>query len=134
MVKIPLEEHFDNAWYDYSHNLDNEGKEQRYTVYAENGYQNFRRTTDDPKEALDLWFKYGRKFPSDIAILVSSDKDAKDLYAVCDEDFITKLYYQYSIPYKLDWLLDQIKKQKEFVSGYYDSDAWEQPVEPFSYG
>ena len=128
---IRVVEYFDNAWYDYSHNLDNEGKDHKYTVYADDDYQTFRRTTDDPREALELWFKYSAKFLSCIAIMTDNYQYAKELLDVATDDYITQLYYKNHVPYKLDWLLDNIKKgekESHFNGKYQDV------INPFSFG
>ena len=128
---IRVTETFDNAWFDYSQNLDNEGKDHKYTVYAEDNYQTFRRTTDDPKEALKLWFKYSTKFPLNIAILTDDYQYAKELLDVATDDYIIQLYYDSHVPYKLDWLLNGVKK------GAKESDFkgdWGESIFPFSFG
>jgi len=105
------------------------GKKFRVVVDADGDHSAIK--TDDPKRAIETWFKYGAKHPFDSAIYVHSKEDALELrrYARNNPDWFTELYNSYKCPYKLESLQegvnsDNISQSFKFVDTVY----------PFCYG
>ena len=68
---------------------------------------------DDPVEAIETWFKFEARSPLYACITIGSREAAVALAAAAEEERITRLYEKYRVPYKLSFLLDEIRKQKE---------------------
>lgn len=94
--------------------------------------------TDDPGEAIKIWFQLSKKYPMDAAIFSIKRSDAQDLinWASDHHDMIEKWHRQYKNGYKLDYLLSVIDRDADKgVSGYFDN-KWgtSDQVYPFCYG
>lgn len=130
-----LEDRYDDyndSWYDDGEDYAY-AKKFKYDIFADNEYRSVMKHTNDPEEAIEIWFRLESKFPSDTAILTTRDKFARELLDVATEDYIIELYDTYNIPYDLDWFLDMIKKG--FTPGTFDERGdWGEQITPFSYG
>jgi uncharacterized membrane protein len=104
----------------------------KYDVSSYDG--SFSEKTDDPREAVRLWFKHSRKYPMDIAIYTRGKENVRAFYDALDDKFIENLYNKYEVPYKLDWLLNLIHKgQDGKIYGFYYDDMLDQ-IDPFCFG
>lgn len=77
--------------------------------------------TDDPVEAITLWFKFGKTHRTTTSISCVKREDALRLCQAATPELLTKLWNRYKSPYKLDFLIDACQKQVERkCSGFYE--------------
>ena len=122
MITI-LKEEFDDM---FAYN-ESSGK---YHVYGGDG--EFSRRTNDPEEAVELWFKMQQKFPMDVAILTTKEF-GDEFYDAITEEFITAMDDKYGSPYRLDIMLDWFRDAKSRGFRPFD-DEYEDQIVPFTYG
>lgn len=90
--------------------------------------------TDDPVEAITLWFKFGRKHHSDTSISCVSRDAALRLCQAGTPELLTKLWNKYRCAYKLDYLIKECQHQVEIgCRGFYETRFGDQ-VHPFGVG
>ena len=85
----------------------------------------FVNKVNSPKEAIELWFKKGKQYPTCVSIDPQSDKEAREIlqWAVDNESTIRSWCSQYNAPYGFDYMMNGIKKQlgKSKILGFsYD--------------
>ena len=107
---------------------------KKYKVYA--GYGSDSLATDDPKEAIEAWFKFQLPAPTDTSIMAKTKADAVALNKVATEEYLTDLYNQYECPYKLDYLISEAaKKVADGQRGFYeDKYGYGDQIHPFGVG
>ena len=88
---------------------------KKYGVVCCNAYGEVLQLkhTDDPEVAIKTWFRYEKKSPLEAYISIGSREAAMALVEAADEEKICGLYEKYGSPYKLDFLLDEIRKRRE---------------------
>lgn len=108
-------------------------KGKKYKVVGEDYEDNVY--TDDPKEAIEAWFKLGEKAPMDTAIMTKTKASAVELVKSATEELLTSLHSKYKCPYRLDYMIQEVQKkvadgQKYFheLRDYGDS------IHPFGVG
>lgn len=97
---------------------------KKFRVHAEDERRIVK--TDDPKRAIEVWFKYGAKHPTEADIMVYSKEDALELrrYARNNPEWFTELYNSYKCPYTLESLQegvnsDELHESYKFVDSVY---------------
>lgn len=67
--------------------------------------------TNEPKEAIEKWFDFGRKYPMCANIQCATNEDAKQLllYANENQEYVRSMYDK-GCPYKWDWILNGIQQ------------------------
>lgn len=106
----------------------------KYKVYG--GDNSDSVGTNDPKKAIEAWFKLGQDAPMDTAIMSKTKADAIELNKAATEEYLTDLHSKYRCPYKLDYLVDEAaKKVADGQRGFYeDKYGYGDSVHPFSVG
>lgn len=91
---------------------------------------------DDPKRAITYWFKYQRKYPTDVAIMCPSKELAMKLVKAGTSKLLNELYDKFDCPYKLDWLIAECKRKAEDgCRGFYEGKyGYGDSVHPFGVG
>lgn len=124
------------SWYsDFESEYDYSYDDYTYTVEDYDG-RFVPLGTNDPREAVGLWFEYCEKYPSNVAIFTAGIENARAFYKAIDEDYVIALYDEYDVPYKLDWMLDSLNRSKQGrIYGWFKEmpDTPDQ-LSPFSFG
>lgn len=90
--------------------------------------------TDDPKKAIELWFRIGQKFPTCTDLMAKTKADACVLLREATPEYLTELYSKYKCPYKLDYLISGAQRSmSRGCSDFYVSEFGDS-VYPFSCG
>lgn len=104
-------------------------EKKTYTVFG--GYSG--QSTNDPVEAIRLWFVIGQTHKMDTYISCIRKADAIKLCQAATEEVLTKFYNKYKCPYKLDYLIEAAKKQvANRCAGFYEK--WGDQISPFCVG
>lgn len=91
--------------------------------------------TNDPKKAIEIWFKLQAKNPISAAIDTESKENSVLLLKSATPDFIEGLYSKYRCGYKKDFLLNEIKRTLENGNRYFNgTEGMPDSVHPFSVG
>ena len=91
--------------------------------------------TNDPKEAIEAWFKYGQDHPTYAFIDAKYKTDAIDLCKAATAELLTDLYSKYKCHYKLDYLISESQKKVEDGQKYFrESGDYGDSVHPFGCG
>lgn len=113
---------------DYEGDYDEEfakyyGKKPFKTVY-----------TDDPKTAIDAWFKAEDMHPSDAAIMTNKPEYEMELcrWVIENEDIFRDMYLAHRCPYKYEWMIEIANKHMNKAGGYYK--YFPDQIAPFCYG
>lgn len=61
---------------------------------------------DDPKKAIEMWFRVSKKYPTETSILAHTRADACDLLKEATPEYLTELHQKYGSCYKLDYLIE----------------------------
>lgn len=92
---------------------------------------------DDPKTAIKYWFQLLAKDKSRMGTAINTEF-RKNAIAVCEAatpEYLTSLYEKYGCPYKLDYLIDEAKKQVANGCKYfYEAEGFGDMIHPFSVG
>lgn len=106
----------------------------KYMVYG--GEHQANQAFDDPKKAIQCWFKYQGDAPMDVSIMSKTKADAIELVKAATSQLLTGLHAKYKCPYKLDWLISEAEKQVEngCRSFYEGSYGYGDSVHPFGVG
>lgn len=101
--------------------------------YSQKSFKTVR--TNDPKEAIEAWFKAEDRFPSDAAIFAYNAEDEMALcrWVIDNEDTFRNMYLAHRCPYKYEWLIECANEHKDKASGIYMYDFPDQ-ISPFCYG
>ena len=112
---------------------DDEFGGKKYFVFGKDRDNRIKiKTTDNPETAISDWFRLSRYW--DGFISAKTRNDAIALVTAGTPQFLTSLYNKYGSRYKLDYLIDACKRQRECgCSGLYESRFGDQ-VDPFSVG
>lgn len=123
-----------------------EGLEDEEFVYEDWPYKTYevfggysgsnldRKDTDDPVEAITLWFKFSKTHRSDTSISCVKREDALRLCQAATPELLTTLWNKYKSPYKLDFLIDACQRQvARGCSGFYEH-SFGNMVFPFDVG
>lgn len=91
--------------------------------------------TNDPKKAIEAWFKAEDMYPSDAAILTNKPEYEMELcrWVIENEDTFRNMYLAHRCPYKYEWLIDCANDHKDRADGFYKYDFPDQ-ISPFCYG
>lgn len=92
--------------------------------------------TNDPKAAIEAWFRIGSKHRTGTAITCQKKSDAVALVKWASEHNadVTTMYNKYNCPYKLDYLLTACaKKAKDGCRGFYEN-SYGDMIYPFDVG
>ena len=103
---------------------------KKYVVVAETSYF---CSTDDPMEALRLWFMAQERFPENVAIRCRRREDAFELVENVSDELLESYTKEFRVPYKLDFLKDSVRNQRECKCKYFLDGIGDQ-IEPFSFG
>lgn len=92
--------------------------------------------TDDPQTAISYWFRFQKKYPTDVSISCAKRDEAVALCKAATPELLTELHEKYGCPYKLDWLISEAQKkvadgQKYFYEGKY---GYGDTIHPFGVG
>lgn len=90
--------------------------------------------TLDPVEAIRCWFDFCDQGYTDSAIRCIRKSDAIALCEVATDQYLTKLYRQYSCPYRLDSLIRGVKKQLANGCRSFYENRYGDMVYPFDVG
>lgn len=91
--------------------------------------------TNDPKEAIKAWFKYGQDHPTYAFIDAKYKTDAIDLCKAATAELLTELYSKYKCHYDLDYLISEARKKVEDGQKYFrESGDYGDSVHPFGCG
>ena len=91
--------------------------------------------TNDPKEAIEAWFKYGQDHPTYAFIDAKYKTDAIDLCKAATAELLTDLYSKYKCHYDLDYLISESRKKVEDGQKYFlGSGEYGDSVHPFGCG
>lgn len=103
-----------------------------YMVTA--GYES--KNTDDPVEAITLWYKGQQTNPEDVMIMCKLRSQAVDLCKAATPELLTKLTKRYKCPYKLSYMIEQAQKAvADGCRGFYENDyGYGDTVHPFGVG
>lgn len=104
---------------------------RRYRIHG--GYSD-TEYTDDPYEAIRIWFEIGERHPGDTCIMCLTRDAACAVVMEGTEDYLTKLYNRYRCPYKLEYLIDECDKAFENGCKYFYENEFGDQVHPFSVG
>ena len=89
--------------------------------------------TNEPKEAIEKWFDFGRKYPMCANVQCATKEDAKKilLYVKEHEEDVKELYDK-GCPYKWEWFLNGVEKgiRTECADFQWEWDS----ISPFSMG
>lgn len=107
-----------------------DSKRGKFHIYAGDGEYN--EYTNEPNEAVELWFKAQKKFPMDVAIFTTKEF-GDEFYDAITEEFITAMEDKYGSPYRLDIMLNWFRYAKSRGFEPFD-DEYEDQVIPFTYG
>ena len=89
---------------------------------------------DDPKRAITYWFKYNKKYPTEVAVMCPTKDLAMQLVKAGTPKLLTSLEEKFGCPYKLDWLIDECKRKSEDgCKGFYEGEYGD-TVHPFGVG
>jgi len=101
--------------------------------YSQKGFKTVY--TDDPREAIEAWFRAEDKFPGDATIKAynADDELALRRWVLNNEADFQRMYDSHKCPYKYEWLIEIVEKYKNKSSGLY-SYGYPDQVEPFTYG
>lgn len=111
-----------------------DGKKYRVS-YLEAYGDNTTVKTNDPKEAIEAWFKYGQDHPTYAFIDAKYKTDAIDLCKAATAELLTDLYSKYKCHYKLDYLISEARKKVEDGQKYFrESGDYGDSVHPFGCG
>ena len=90
--------------------------------------------TDDPRKAIELWFRIGQKFPSCTDLMTATKSDACKLLEEATPEYLTELYGKYKCPYKLDYLIDSVSSSLSRGCGSFYESEFGDSIYPFSCG
>ena len=103
-----------------------EGYTYRIDGSDEQGHMDIK-FTNDPAQAIALWFRVGKRFPGNTAILCKKRSEAVEVCKEAKSEFLETLYHTHRCPYKLDYLIDSAAKQvNDGCRRFYES--------PYGYG
>lgn len=107
---------------------------QGHMYYVSYGYNH--KYTDNPKQAITIWFQQAKKNPMDCAIMAKWRKGAVDIVNTATPELLTTLYEKYDCPYKLEYLIEGAEKQRQNGCKYFleNKYGYGDQVEPFSFG
>lgn len=91
---------------------------------------------DDPVRAITQWFRLGKKYPMDTAIMAKTKSDAVKLCKAATADLLDSLNAKYGCPYKIDYLIDEAAKKVADGQKYFHEDkyGYGDQVHPFGVG
>lgn len=69
--------------------------------------------TDDPKEAIERWFRFEKRSPLFSCINIGSREAALKLVEAADDELLDQLYEKYKPVYKLSSIKEMVQKQRE---------------------
>lgn len=106
-----------------------------YMIFGSDSHGNLlNEFTNDPVVAIEQWFKISKKFPTNTYIQCRKRSDAIKLCEAAEPDYIQKLYNKYKNPYKLDYLIDAVKKQVDNKCKYFYENEYGDMIHPFDLG
>lgn len=62
--------------------------------------------TNDPRLAIEYWFRLNKKFPTQTDISAKTRADGCELLKEATAEYLTELYEKYGCCYKLDYLIE----------------------------
>ena len=65
--------------------------------------------TDDPRKALEAWFRLCKKFPMCTDICTTTKAYERELLEAATAEYLTELYEKYPIGYKLEYLINSVQ-------------------------
>ena len=91
---------------------------------------------DDPKSAITHWFKYQKKYPTDVSIMCPTKELAIKLVKAGTPKLLNELYDRFDCPYKIDWMIAECaKKVSDGCRGFYEGEyGYGDSVYPFCVG
>lgn len=107
----------------------------RYYISGEDPRgQMFDAMEDDPVEAIEAWFRIGRKCKMNTAITTQTRDSAIKLVEAATPELLERLYSRYGCPTKLDYLIEACERQvARQCSSFYENEFGDQ-VHPFDVG
>lgn len=92
--------------------------------------------TDDPKTAIDAWFKAEEMYPSDAAIMTNKPEYEMELcrWVIENEDIFKNMYLAHRCSYKYDWLIEVARRHMDRAGGFYKYEDFPDQIAPFCYG
>ena len=100
----------------------------------DNDYRRGRITTNDPVKAVEMWFRFQKKYPMGVAILGRNRKEACELVDAITPEMLADFDAKYPVSYKLDWLTEWLERaQQTRCSSFYEGEFGD-IIGPFSYG
>jgi hypothetical protein len=90
--------------------------------------------TDDPKKAIEMWFRVGQKFPSCTDLMTKTKADACVLLREATPEYLTELYSQYKCPYKLEYLISSVQQGLSRGGGDFYASEFGDSIYPFCCG
>lgn len=108
--------------------------EELASYHSQKGFESVY--TNDPKTAIDAWFKAEDMYPSDAAIMTNKPEYEMELcrWVIENEDKFRTMYLAHRCPYKYDWLIDRANDHKDRAGGFYKYDDFPDQISPFCYG
>lgn len=90
--------------------------------------------TDDPVQAITMWFKLSRRYGMNTCITTTRRTYALELLQAATPELLTKLHNKFKCKYKLDWLIDAVKRQLDSgARTFYENDLGDM-IHPFDVG
>ena len=90
--------------------------------------------TDDPKKAIELWFRIGEKFPTCTDIMTKTRGNVCELLREATPEYLEELYGKYKCSYKLDYLITSVQQGLDRGGGSFYENEFGDSIFPFCSG
>lgn len=106
-----------------------------YQVFGSDEYNDGKKIlTNDPREAIEMYFKLQKDFPYSVAIRCKRKHLAMKLLESATPEFLEDLNDKYLIPYNIDYLIDAVSTQLNSNCKNFHQSEFGCQISPFGLG